>query len=510
VSKGSLNRETDRLFSFTSAQATDIDGFSITEVSKNVSNTGLRMLLRGSNDDGETWRTVGQTAKFRVVSSGVRFLDSDLSEAVGGSVTYDFGPPWPLFAHSYMYRILLAIGCFCAGLLGSLRSICTGKYVFLVTGGLCSLNAMIAGVGYVLLGLSRDSFTPFLYSVIFLLATIILWKFSKYFFHAVVMLAMVSVVGRYIQDCSIYDDCSFLSDSPPIWPILLAAIGTLILLIRSLLLVHLIRSISSDQAGFDIRWWETMQNPVERTILEHLHSAIMRITTTSEPGIARQLNRRRIGETSIKRESWVSALPPESNCLSSQGHCVEKGRHGGRNPLRAGEDAALDSGNSTVAGQLDAGRPVDSLDQLYAQALSVASLLEHRAAAWAETAHGCMGSPGHGPEVQVPAHAPHLSTAVSLEHLLPPAGCELVRRGVLKSPSRAAEKAASCYKGDVSRLLDIARARLYFESAADLLACVELVCGQDPAVRVVRVKNWLHETHDSDRTAGFRVRITPS
>ena len=36
----------------------------------------------------------------------------------------------------------------------------------------------------------------------------------------------------------------------------------------------------------------------------------------------------------------------------------------------------------------------------------------------------------------------------------------LVRRGRLKSPFRAAEKALTCYGGDVSRLLDLCRCRI--------------------------------------------------
>ena len=65
-----------------------------------------------------------------------------------------------------------------------------------------------------------------------------------------------------------------------------------------------------------------------------------------------------------------------------------------------------------------------------------------------------------------------------------------IRRGGIKSPARAADKAIACYGGDASRLLDVARARLLFASAAALGRCLGLVAGA-AGVRVVRVSDSL-------------------
>ncbi len=168
-------------------------------------------------------------------------------------------------------------------------------------------------------------------------------------------------------------------------------------------------------------------------------------------------------------------------------------------PSPDGEVEALDSAEGIVAGTADERRPVVSLDQLYAQALAAATALDRLVAVWAEAGHAIRDDAGAGPIG--PA-------GETLEVFLPPAVRALVRRGLVKLPMRALEKAGTCYRGDVSRVVDVVRARLRFESAAGLLACLERVCGPGSGARVLRIKNSLHDGHDSRSTAGFRVTRT--
>ena len=81
--------------------------------------------------------------------------------------------------------------------------------------------------------------------------------------------------------------------------------------------------------------------------------------------------------------------------------------------------------------------------------------------------------------------------------------------GVIKPPARIADKAIACYGGDVSRLLDVVRARLVFGSAAALGRCLRLVAAADGAAAIVRVKNSLRAGQSSWACAGFRVRQPP-
>ena len=508
ILEGVLKQGINGLFSTSGMQLIQVDGFVISNFSRNQSLRGSRLLLRGSNNNGTTWATVGQSADFRIVSSGIRFLDSNLAAATEGSVSYDFRPSWPLFVETWMYSFLFAFGCLGAGTLGMLKRIDAAKRVFLLVGMLCTLNASISGVGFLLLRLPRDSFLPLLHTIIYLLGTLALWRRERIFFTVMVILALVSICGRYVHDCHIYKDCSYLADAPPIWPIFFAALGAAFLLMRSFFLFHSIRSISCDQLEYDTRWREIVTNSEELEALQEVREIAQRLESRCGRTTARQLNRLR-GRGSKQRKSWVSTVSGDSlvgwSSVGLAGMNRSRQHPGGRDPLRAGDDEAMDSISRTVAGQLDEQRPVDSLDQLYAQALCAARLLEHKAAAWAAATRGRLGSSNPEPEPLARARARQCPPPTPLERLLPPAGCELVRRGCLKPPSRAVEKAASCYRGDVSRLLDVARARLLFESAAGLAACLELVCDQDPAVRLVRVKDWLHAAHDSDSTAGFRV-----
>ena len=77
------------------------------------------------------------------------------------------------------------------------------------------------------------------------------------------------------------------------------------------------------------------------------------------------------------------------------------------------------------------------------------------------------------------------------------------------------EKTLACYGGDPSRLLDVCRARLVFDTAAALLRGVDAVLGgagppeTGAAVRIVRVRNGFKEAGGSEAglALGFRVRI---
>ena len=73
----------------------------------------------------------------------------------------------------------------------------------------------------------------------------------------------------------------------------------------------------------------------------------------------------------------------------------------------------------------------------------------------------------------------------------------------VKPFDRAAEKAARCYGGDASRLLDVCRARAGLRGPADLKRFLAAVLEDRGDVRVVRVKDMLRP--DASSSAGFQV-----
>ena len=76
--------------------------------------------------------------------------------------------------------------------------------------------------------------------------------------------------------------------------------------------------------------------------------------------------------------------------------------------------------------------------------------------------------------------------------------------GAIKTPLRAVEKAAACYGGDASRLLDVCRARIVVADEAALAHALERIA-DDGAVRVVRVKDGVSGDVSAATFGGFRV-----
>lgn len=73
----------------------------------------------------------------------------------------------------------------------------------------------------------------------------------------------------------------------------------------------------------------------------------------------------------------------------------------------------------------------------------------------------------------------------------------------LKRFSRGFEKLARVYNGDVSRLSDICRFSLYFDTFTDLTQALGVIV-TDTDVKVERVKSRLSVKFDATPTAGYR------
>ena len=116
---------------------------------------------------------------------------------------------------------------------------------------------------------------------------------------------------------------------------------------------------------------------------------------------------------------------------------------------------------------------------------------------WAKTAGGWLDVPG-----ETAGGGP---TDPRISSRLPSALIHWIRLGVVKDPARAADKAAACYGGDASALLDVCRCRLVFDSAAGLGACLALTA-RSSHVRVVRVRSTLRPGRAAGR-GGFRAVV---
>ena len=67
-------------------------------------------------------------------------------------------------------------------------------------------------------------------------------------------------------------------------------------------------------------------------------------------------------------------------------------------------------------------------------------------------------------------------------------------------------KALACYDGDASRLLDVCRARIVFETLQDLVACLRLLALPSSCAKIRRIRNSMRPGFE-DALIGFRVKM---
>ncbi len=143
-------------------------------------------------------------------------------------------------------------------------------------------------------------------------------------------------------------------------------------------------------------------------------------------------------------------------------------------------------------------RRVATLGLLYRQAVGVYFLAEGKIRLW------CSGE-GRGSGAMMPIKQPNgeadLVRVGGAEHRQ--AQGEETRMAALKGVARASEKLMRAYKADASRLLDVCRFALVFESTNEIADLLDVIrC--DPDVAVVAVKNRMREGHSAKQSAGFR------
>ena len=148
---------------------------------------------------------------------------------------------------------------------------------------------------------------------------------------------------------------------------------------------------------------------------------------------------------------------------------------------------------------IDKANPVACIDQLFMQAVVANTLLVRKVKIWAEKANGCFRisegcreEGGEGSNFCYWRDAMHDPDKI-LQIKWPP----------LKQHRRTVEKLMRVYNNDVSRLVDVSRQSIVFDTFTDLTMCLgEIVTDLD--VKVERVKSKMSMTYDSSTTAGYR------
>jgi hypothetical protein len=140
----------------------------------------------------------------------------------------------------------------------------------------------------------------------------------------------------------------------------------------------------------------------------------------------------------------------------------------------------------TLLGKEDS---IQSLDLLYAQAMMLNPIFQNKVQQIALASSGFF---------LVTLSSDRNESSISFT----PA-CDWHRKGVLKRVDRVIEKVVRSYEGDVSRVSDIVRQCIVFDTVHDICEAIR-VLGADSEIQVVRIKNRMSPSYDARLSCGYR------
>ncbi len=405
-------------------------------------------------------------SRFILGSSGTRWTQASARHSVRAiqaksSVQLDLFPPWPWILDTvaadliFSSAFLLMFGC------GRLKHAIQAKRLLHVHVSLLAVAKVIAAAGYAACGRWREAVSPAACCVIAVAISAALAQVRQFLFFCTV-LAFAALFGRAVDDCLLFDDCLRLIDEPPLAAASIAALGVACVRHCRRDRLRAACDIAADQARYDIEWRRLQLR--EAADLARLEAAAADAAAACPDGRARQL---------IRRQNTTPPRRPPQHQFSMIFDAEFLGPAAPPEPVL-----------------------VTSLDQLFAQAAGVVHFLCCACESWAAASGGVV--------------AEDLAAGTNSDADWDDVWARPMPG--LKSARRAVAKAACCYRGDASRLLDICRARIVYGGAAGLRRGLEVIraAGGDRGkggVRVVRVKNGLRKGCDAGLTAGFRVSV---
>ena len=455
----------------------EMSGFSL--LTQNMSqepSKWTRFTLFGSEDNGSNWFVAG-ASDFRLVRTAPRFLDREIQMDSTREFFADYNVSVLWFLSYLAQPLALGVGLMVSGFCGACLRSAPGVLAFCTSLAVSAALALVASVSQLANGKVRDSFLPGARSFAYVGAAAVLHIAEPFSAELLVAFGFFCLAARVIDDCLIFSDCAYLVTDPPVGELSVAAVGAALLLLR------LRFCAATKHATLRVEESQREHSPwlPDTTQLEGQH-------VLNDVHILADELRRACGEIPVRHGVVTTAL---ASGLGTEG--PSKFRRKKRRssiwdqPEQAYETILAvapprDSVGSETGGQpLEEHRRVACLDQLYSQALGLAPALNSLCASWAAR------SGGRILRAVPPCHAAPSGDGLATH--------TEVLRGVLtgevKAPCRAASKALACYDGDVSRVVDICRARIGFDDAAGLLACLGMVRVEAPHVVVCSVKDLL-------------------
>lgn len=231
------------------------------------------------------------------------------------------------------------------------------------------------------------------------------------------------------------------------------------------------RMILKDKMTYDTVWKQFDDNPAEKQYLADLQTTVSNLHTSTTDNPRQRIDGHGHRDSAYAEQHRVSIEEPDLPVRERRSSLDHTTRH-----------------------------YVRSLDQLYAQAKVVDILLRDKVKRWAEASNGFL----RGVDDKFSRKGSRWIRA--RDCATRPELRQHIVWGGTKKVDRSIQKILRSYNGDVSRLVDISRACIAFESVKDLNECVVVIAkdAEEKLVHVVRLKNRLSPQHDSTTTAGYR------
>mmetsp|Transcript_4483 Transcript_4483/g.13423 ORF Transcript_4483/g.13423 Transcript_4483/m.13423 type:complete len:983 (+) Transcript_4483:140-3088(+) len=463
----------NNVLNLTNLPRTFFDGFSVERIGGNDSNP-LLVVIQGLHAGSGSWENL-TSARIRLVESGVRLTEETFTEVYPNSqATFDLRPPWTLMFGSLWMRGASSVLVLLVLSLSALTRTDLPQVAAAFGAGVMSANFLVLTISYSVYGAYDELLWTGGMAIILACLGIVFFVAPGQATISFVAASAVSIALSLASECGVMRDCGRAAEALDYGAssALPLAAGLAVLAHQWMVGLVALRAVFPDAQRNERTWRRTICSQDDRENMAALHILATELSTKcpSLAGPVRHLHET-VGDLLIptsRLKFWVRIA----------------GRFIG--------DRAL---SETVRMA-----PTTCLNQIYSQALVASLLLRRIARDW---------RPASDPEKGDQAR--EMSTVIEqLSQGLKDSRCafqhgimRLVRRGWLKDPRRAAEKALACYGGDVSRVVDVARLRVWMENAEEAIAYLRAVEG-DGRVAVVRVKSWVDPSQTSWGTAGFR------
>jgi len=274
---------------------------------------------------------------------------------------------------------------------------------------------------------------------------------QKYLFWGIVIMGLYAVFIDMLRNVLLWRDPAGFLINPPTSGFMIAGIGMLCVSLRSFILIRSRQLVLGDKAKYD-KLWEDLTRRLPLEAFTQLNDAASRLVCSEQK--CRQIVRGNV-----------------DSCVSSIWHDLHDNTES-QIPNLQTPRALLAVDLNATSTEPGPELYVRSLDQLYAQAQGLLPLLREKVQGYAAHSNGMFEKRKIG---HVSHQGPRTTEFIRWTDALkePELQAQIKWPGV-KKIERSIEKITRVY-GDISRLVDVTRETIIFESIADIITCLRII-----------------------------------